>query len=606
MNGDYLDPEKLIEITDQIYDGDKTQETWWNVYMGSPEDEHLVLPYPDCTYGIDRPLLQIEKDFATNRHAWPRVRGKDEKEVILVLLIGTSFEPLLQSIWAYRPIKVLPVLNKYYHAAKKVLDFEPNQYTPGNEHWNAFKTKMERLPKNVYNKIDKQWLNEAPDFQVEDSPINVFEFLQKNLARLQYDKQYDIIVDITGAKKSMVAGAYLYAAYSGAKISYVDFEIYHQIKNRPYGFTSKIELLPNPFNEFALQLWEQIRLLFEQYGFGAGLALLANLPSKAINHVTALYQYFADDTAKKSARTIHEQLKDYFRILRDWESGELAEAKQLAESFAKERDCTFPAVIFELGDLWPTSDTTTVDNNAHKKAAKFLSDPKLVTLYAYDELERARWYIGEPQIRAIKSKINPHPQYRLAFAKAYALYETLFKARLLFSYFKGHLKFKLPGESDYKEITELETTRYHEIFVALMLKGYQFMTKDVCIILKNGNYRFEHDDCQIHLSVENYCKFENNDARELLPIRGANHDVLELRDKRNDITHSYFPVNKEWAQNAINLAQKNLNHYKDKWLPACNFDTTVLTGIDRKEACNVLSWDEVKKVFGLEFLIAPQ
>ena len=60
-----------------------------------------------------------------------------------------------------------------------------------------------------------------------DRPDAVFQGLCEHvLPDRQAGKR--VIVDVTGAKKSMVAGAFLFAAYADMPISYVDFDEYDE------------------------------------------------------------------------------------------------------------------------------------------------------------------------------------------------------------------------------------------------------------------------------------------------------------------------------------------------------------------------------------------
>jgi hypothetical protein len=117
----------------------------------------------------------------------------------------------------------------------------------------------------------KRLLDQPPEFPgkggkqgypVADSPEAVFQ----TLVDVLHDET-DVVIDVTGGKKSMVSGAYLYAAYAGARISYVDFEEYDPKYRRPYGYSCKIGELANPYQEFALREWERVRNLYERYQF---------------------------------------------------------------------------------------------------------------------------------------------------------------------------------------------------------------------------------------------------------------------------------------------------------------------------------------------------
>lgn len=185
----------------------------------------------------------------------------------LALTVGESFEPLLQIVCVLKPQRVVLILNSFYGG------------TPGIDHGRDLKELMLYLNQNQSlgnfspqlsaNNFD---LVELPD----DTPTHVFcalrEAFQKSAA--QPPAGCTNVVDITGAKNSMIVGAFLYAAHSGLPITYVDFGEYDSDWRRPYGYTCRIGAIANPYEAFHLRDWEQVRRLYESYNFRGARALL--------------------------------------------------------------------------------------------------------------------------------------------------------------------------------------------------------------------------------------------------------------------------------------------------------------------------------------------
>jgi hypothetical protein len=143
---------------------------------------------------------------------------------ILVLLVGFSFEPLLQSICYYNPQSVLLVLNEKY----------------GDQTHTEMKRQLQQLIRALYDKglislqptvMNKNFSRNEPKY-VQDEPEQVFRFLCKHLIRKLRDEKR-VTIDVTGAKKSMGTGAYLFGAYTNTRISYVDFGEYNARYGRP-------------------------------------------------------------------------------------------------------------------------------------------------------------------------------------------------------------------------------------------------------------------------------------------------------------------------------------------------------------------------------------
>ena len=139
-------------------------------------------------------------------------RGAGKPVHTLALTVGESFEPLLQVICVLRPRRVVLILNQFYSG------------TPGYDHGRELQDLIEKLPhvpdppQDVRPGVQDIELIELKN----DSPTQVFRALLDTMRKpeAQLPDGHVNVVDITGAKKSIVVGAFLYAAHSGLPITY--------------------------------------------------------------------------------------------------------------------------------------------------------------------------------------------------------------------------------------------------------------------------------------------------------------------------------------------------------------------------------------------------
>ena len=188
-------------------------------------------------------LLGRELHYAISQpDRFERLRGAGKPVHTLALTVGESFEPLLQVICVLHPRRVVLILNQFYSG------------TPGYDHGRELQDLIEKLshvcdlPQNMRPGVQDIELIELKN----DSPTQVFRALLDTMRKpeAQPPDGHVNVVDITGAKKSMVVGAFLYAAHSGLPITYVDFDEYDKDWGKPYGYTCRIGEIANPYEAF--------------------------------------------------------------------------------------------------------------------------------------------------------------------------------------------------------------------------------------------------------------------------------------------------------------------------------------------------------------------
>jgi hypothetical protein len=316
----------------------------------------------------------------------------------LVLLVGHVPDPLLQTICFYQPqARIILVLNRFYN-------LEPGKVM--GEHMEdlieALKEGglLENAPQVMHYVVE-------PEAEGTIGPADIFQTL---LGALHDTPSESIILDITGAKKSMVVGAFLYATFANVPISYVEFgdKNYDLTVGRPAGYLSQIKRLTNPYETFALREWARVRTLYERYQFREARDELVGPDGQGgagtLLAVTRRYQPDAAPTIRRMA----EALACYMY----WDNGNFNSAQAQA---AQLDGFSPPSVVQKLGGKWFTVSDTGFD---HIPSA-FYDDTEAFRAYAYDELER------------VDRLVRYQQDYRSAFLRAAGLNEVLLVARLV-------------------------------------------------------------------------------------------------------------------------------------------------------------------------------
>jgi hypothetical protein len=346
--------------------------------------------------GLHRYINELLPDEMEYAHSKNRIRTEPCDE--LVLLVGHSIEPLLQTVWAYRPKKrVLLIVSESYGRDKD------GAVWYGQEQAQLVKAMIEHLKKNPQIalpddlKIDWKLVSE-PD------PVQVFQTLLQNVGQSR-----NVVVDITGAKKSMVSGAFLYAAYANVPVSYVDFEddAYDPERRRPYGCGCIIEPFDNPYEEFALRDWEYISTLYKRYKFQDALDLLVGGLSDIPDVMKKMRKYLQD-----SVQAI-EKLARILECYAAWEAGNYNEAHKIGQTL---EGFQVPIGIQILGQ---DRGWITLDGNEIHLPKGFYAHSVKVESYVRDEYAR------------IERLVDINHDYRSAFLRSAGLNEILLKKRLV-------------------------------------------------------------------------------------------------------------------------------------------------------------------------------
>lgn len=245
-----------------------------------------------------------EMMFAELYFAYKRdnIKIENNQERTLVYVLGDVLEPLFFSICKWQPNKVVLLVNDIYsdgtngkdryEQVEEVLK-EINQIQiPDKVEENAFIEKVKSL--------DAFKVGNVRDVQFEGE-INIGIKLQEIIK----EETGEVIIDITGGKKSMAAQAFLIAAYNNIKISYVDFQPMIYVGEGIVGISSKVIELDNPYTEYAINEWERIKTCFEEYRFKEAEELVRDLKKR-----TEITQLEKDGL---------KQLGEILRLYGDWD-----------------------------------------------------------------------------------------------------------------------------------------------------------------------------------------------------------------------------------------------------------------------------------------------
>jgi hypothetical protein len=486
-------------------------------------------------------LLEAELEFARQKG---RIAAKPCET--LVLLVGFSLEPLLQSVCVYQPRKVILLLNKAGYPGK------------AHEEWHVFAS---HVTEAIMRLVERGLLKQQPEFPdkggkqgfpVEDSPDAVF----RTLVDVLHDET-DVVIDVTGGKKSMAAGAYLYAAYAGARISYVDFEEYDPEYRRPYGYSCKIGELANPYEEFALREWELVRNLYERYQFREARELLTQTVQSQMIRVLP-------DSKDPLDRLV--AILEYYEY---WDSGDFRKAKrsQAAQWMDPQKQ---PSAVVELGDQW----FEISGSNFSQRPQRFYGDLPALQVYVRDELAR------------IQRLIDYKEDYRSAFLRAGGVNEIVMLARVVV------LVSNPKDRDDLLNALDQRTPSISSVFNAL-LKPQGPQSQDLTIGPQHRcDIRFQNAPS---ITVR-YPGPMNSWWQNTRFFRDPQNGWDDFLTRRNELAHKYFSVPKEWAKDALTFVKANFNDFL-KSIPTSEVRTEVRT--------EALPWPELCDLCGLSRFLPP-
>jgi len=548
-------------------------------------------------------LLPGEIECARKNNRWSTSKTWDNR--VLVLMLGYSPEPLLQSIAYYQPSKVLMVLNE-----------NMGEKCSGIEYYeNNFEFAFDLL-------VDNEFLNSKPEVLPAENqttranPIAVFRHLQKHLLPLMNikgpGKSSEIIVDITGAKKSMVAGAYLFAAFVGAKISYVDFDIYDTDRGRPYGFSCKITEQENPIQAFRILDWTKAREFYEHNTFLSAKTLLENMRSDMSNWFSASPEI--DERAKEiEAIDLFGEVLNMYEL---WSNGDYCGAKRKYDDEIKGKlkaPLRLPGAVEELGaeGYWPEGNKASVlisriqelELGTHAHPSLYL-DEKRLRNYTRDELAK------------IDKLIKFKEDNRSALLRGVGLTEVLLRARMLVLLNTRQFQFVVSpedkeksDESEWQEPDDALMAQYESVLfkrIVLLPSVQDFM--QALRYCNDGHYRYKHTklwplkDRKLQ-DDKGAIWFRRTDAHDV--PRLADNAILRHQENelRNKAIHTYLSIPKSIATETLKIAKQSADDFEEHWSVLLAENKTDLASRTKIEVLtDQADWSQVCEACGIDFL----
>lgn len=493
-------------------------------------------------------------------------KAKDECD-ILVIMLGHSFEPLLQAIVAYQPTQVLMVLNKKY-------DDEKDGEIAGFRYYqNKFEQGFDWLKENHLLIVTPEILPD-PMREAGDSPVDIFRFLRQRLL-MPINEHKRIVIDITGAKKSMVAGAYLFAAFADVPVSYVDFETYNSEESKPYGYTCIIEEIASPTKTFRLRDWERVRQLCDHYAFRRAGEMLNDelIPAMKEKFEGDEKELFTPDEIASA-----ENLVNALHIYQLWDEGHFSAAYQVFERCGL-TTLPLPTAIAELGanNYWPQGQTIATlqqevntlqfGQNKDLDTSLYLQHEKLLA-YADDELAK---------VERLREKSE---DYRSALLRAAGLSEFMILARLIRLWHADQLLL----EGNNRTAIGDKKADTHLVRVIMFSQMLQILEgKEVKIRSYN-------------LPLPTKLKLKSATGAHLMGQfwSGLNFSPDELAKLRNNAIHFCIPVSADLAEQSFDLVKANLTDFKT-W--ATTFGLSTPNDIKTE-----ITWRELSGAIALNFL----
>ncbi len=159
---------------------------------------------------------------------------------MLILTVGYSPEPVFLSLAYHAPRKIFLLLER--RLARSYL-------ASLGELWETYREALE-LP--AWDDRRRGPRRTVVKRRVRDSPGELFQAVRRIVAEHPGDRR-GVVLDITGAKKSMIAGAFLAAGYFDLEASYVDFSGYDPALRRPDPASYRTVALRHPRELFRLR-----------------------------------------------------------------------------------------------------------------------------------------------------------------------------------------------------------------------------------------------------------------------------------------------------------------------------------------------------------------
>jgi hypothetical protein len=558
---------------------DRETRRYWRDEGQEDNIEHKLSYYTQnllpCEFKVAQLLGRLPKP------KWELNPTTGLNDVVLVLLVGYSFEPLLQTVCAYRPREILMVLNRKYG--------KENGDTIGRLFYKAVENLHHQWPALLPTiPVFRGESNDDPDEEqfptCADRPDEIFRFL---LHELVEKPAPDVVIDITGSKKSMVSSAYLFGALTGHTLSYVDFDKYDERSRRPFGYSCKIGEVDNPYNTFRLANWSRVRRNYQSYALGEAVETLAEFVQTAAgNQDKGSSKLFTDDQLEHL-----KYLHSWISIFAQWDAGDIPKAYENWKKIEKLDNIQSPAVIEMLGQAWEKM----ISPNHSKKDGIFSQAQSGAKIWT-DLLGSNQWNLVLHYTRDELAKIQRAGElkgdWRTVFMRSANLIEYLLKIRLLMLVNKPAYLYVDPNSP---------SILFEELEMGTLLEIFEFFPPKI----KDGKLENTNYPLKTRMSG-NVTLIKGKAMREFslgLPASWNKSSADRLRDLRNKVFHNLVVIQEQDARIALKWAEDSWDNLIETWVPVLISSLTLPKAKDNPgQDFSLPPWKSLLEACNINFL----
>lgn len=511
-------------------------------------------------------LLPCEMQYANQQETPKAKQGPCDT---LALLVGFSPDPLLQAIWAYRPLRIVLVLNSDYRGTTG--KFMCRYFVD----WIQQLVRSEAFQQSQPADRPMPAISEQQDVRVARQEATAEWVFQALTDLLLADQQVgkSIVVDITGAKKKMAAGAYLFAAYAGAQISYVDFEKYDPESRRPYGYSCDISPMLNPYDQLGLRDWQHVRNLYDQFAFGKAVAEVVMLRQQMERHK------YLDTPEKQAAMT---KLQAALAALEQWDNGDFYAAQKDWEGQALPKDL-MPQAMKALGKDWPSArkgdlyqQHLELKQGGSSPQDSIFNHPEWLLVYAHDELDK------------IDRLIRFNNDYRSALLRSAGLDEFLLKARIAILWLAKMIQPTQPNESFFAIVNSSSATQFRRFLQNRNDRRTQRPTIDLEFFDDNTRQKSPFQFERTQQNVRNCILAEYWNA-----VSGMT--PTSMNNLRGESIHTHLAIPRNSAKAAYDIGVASLYDFRKHWITLLKKNAPSYTSWQ-------LDWNDLCAACGVTFL----
>ena len=310
--------------------------------------------------------------------------GRSQPDLLLAI-VGYSPEPLLMALAFHAPMKIALLVgeglsDEYLRSLRKL--------------WGTYCGDLGAAEFDDPSVLKKR---------VGDSPAEVFEAVRE-IAEDQAGRR--MILDVTCAKKSMIAGAFVAAGFLDIETSYVDFDSYDPVLRRPDPGSCRPMRLRHPDALFRLKEQGRLEEAFDQRRFSEAHRLAEELVDMTLSPETQLV--LGEREARRTAERF-ERIRDLSAGYSLWRDGFYCDAH---EQLRVLKGVRVPETVAVLARVWPRQADEQEDILGALTEERVFGDPITALAYFLDVLV----WNGEVAVQS---------QPRAAFLRLYGAAESV-------------------------------------------------------------------------------------------------------------------------------------------------------------------------------------